>query len=57
MDAQEPSQAIVPQPLDAEGIRRRQELEDVHEELMLMILALEEEWVLDDRIAYALRHQ
>lgn len=55
MDASGQFQALVPEPLDAEGIRRRQELEDVHEELLLTILELEEEWLLDDRIAYALR--
>jgi hypothetical protein len=57
MDASGQFQAVVPQPLDAEGVRRRQELEDIHEELLLAILALEEEWLLDDRIAYALKHQ
>jgi len=50
-------QALVPQPLDAEAAHRRQELEDVHEELLLAILELEEEWLLDDRIAYALRQR
>ena len=55
MDASE-LEAIVPKPLDAEGVRLRQDLEDVHEELLLTILALEEEWLLDDRIAYSLRH-
>jgi hypothetical protein len=57
MDAQGQFQALVPEPLDAEGIRRRQQLEDIHEDLLLAILALEEEWLLDDRIAYALRHR
>lgn len=57
MDASGQFQALVPQPLDADGIRRRQELEDIHEELLLAILDLEEEWLLDDRIAYALRHR
>ena len=57
MDSSSQFQALVPQPLDADGIRRRQELEDIHEELVLAILALEEEWLLDDRIAYALKHQ
>jgi hypothetical protein len=57
MDVSGQFQALVPQPLDAEGVRRRQELEDIHEELLLAILALEEEWLLDDRIAYALKHQ
>ncbi|GEM_PF-6558416 len=55
MDASGQFEALVPQPLDAEGIQRRQDLEDIHEDLLLMILGLEEEWLLDDRIAYALR--
>ena len=57
MDAQEQFHALVPEPLDADGIRRRQELEDIHEDLLLAVLALEEEWLLDDRIAYSLRHR
>ena len=57
MDASGQFQALVPQPLDADGIRRRQELEDIHEELLLAILDLEEEWLLDDRIAFALRQR
>jgi hypothetical protein len=57
MEASGQFEALVPQPLDAEGVHRRQQLEDVHEELLLAILALEEEWLLDDRIAYALKHQ
>ena len=56
MDASGHLEALVPKPLDAEGVRLRQNLEDVHEELLLTILALEEEWLLDDRIAYSLRH-
>ena len=55
MDAPAQFEALVPQPLDAEGIQRRQNLEDIHEDLLLMILGLEEEWMLDDRIAYAVR--
>ncbi len=57
MDASGQFEALVPPPLDAEGIERRRELEDIHEELLLGILALEEEWRLDDRIAYELRHR
>lgn len=57
MDASGQFQALVPQPLDADAVRRRQELEDIHEELLLTILDLEEEWLLDDRIAYALRQR
>ena len=57
MDAKSPDPATVPAPLDAEAIRCRQELEDVHEELLLAILALEDEWLLDDRIAFALRQR
>ena len=55
MDASPQFEALVPQPLDAEGIERRRDLEDIHEELILSILALEEEWQLDNRIAYSLR--
>jgi hypothetical protein len=57
VDAKSPDPALVPEPHDAEASRRRQELEDVHEELLLTILALEDEWLLDDRIAYALRQR
>jgi hypothetical protein len=57
MDASEQFEALVPQPLDAEGFRRRQDLEDVREDLLLTILALEEEWLLDDRIAFSLRQR
>jgi hypothetical protein len=56
MDASGQFEALVPQPLDANGISRRRDLEDIHEELLLTVLALEEEWLLDDRIAYAVRH-
>ena len=57
MDASSPEPARVPEPLDAEAVLRRQGLEDIHEDLLLTILDLEEEWLLDDRIAYALRHR
>ena len=57
MDAAAQFEALVPHPLDAEGIKRRRELEDIHEELLLSILALEEEWQLDNRIAYSLRQR
>jgi hypothetical protein len=57
MDASGQFEALVPRPLDAEGVRRRQDLEDIHEDLLLTILALEEEWLLDDRIAYSLRQR
>jgi hypothetical protein len=57
MDATGQTEALVPQPLDADGVRRRQQLEDIHEELLLMVMALEEEWQLDNRIAFSLRHQ
>lgn len=57
MDASQPEPTPVPDPLDAEATRWRQELEDIHEELLLAVLALEDEWFLDDRIAYALRQQ
>ena len=57
MDASSQFEALVPKPLDAEGIARRRELEDIHEELLLDILALEEEWQLDNRIAFSLRQR
>ena len=41
MDASGQFQALVPLPLDAEGIERRRELEDIHEELLLSVLDLE----------------
>ncbi len=56
MQASDQFEALVPKPLDAEGFRLRQSLEDVHEDLLLTVLELEEEWVLDDRIAFSLRH-
>ena len=56
MDASGQFEALVPQPLDANGMSRRRDLEDIHEDLLLTVLALEEEWLLDDRIAYAVRH-
>jgi non-ribosomal peptide synthetase component F len=55
MEATGQTEALVPQPLDAEAVRRRQQLEDVHEELLLTVMALEAEWLLDDRIAFSLR--
>lgn len=57
MEASADYQALVPEPLDAAGLRRRQALEDSREELLLAVLALEDEWLLDDRIAYALRQR
>ena len=57
MEASGQFQALVPEPLDAEAARRRQELEDIHEELLLAVLDLEDEWALDDRIAFALRQR
>jgi hypothetical protein len=56
MQVSDQFEGLVPKPLDAEGFRLRQSLEDVHEDLLLTILELEEEWVLDDRIAFSLRH-
>jgi hypothetical protein len=43
-------------PVDPETIRLRQELEDIHEELLLLVMSLQEEWLLDDRIAYSVSH-
>jgi hypothetical protein len=57
MDASGQFQALVPEPLDAEALRLRRDLEDIHEELLLAILALEQEWLLDDRIAFSLRQR
>lgn len=56
MQASDQFEALVPRPLDAEGFLLRQSLEDVHEDLLLTILELEDEWFLDDRIAFSLRH-
>ena len=55
MQASEPFEALVPKPLDAQAIRLRQDLEDIHEDLLLTVLDLEQEWLLDDRIAFSLR--
>ena len=57
MATSEPNAGVTPQPLEDEGGERRQELEDAHEALLLAVLALEEEWLLDDRITFSLRHQ
>ena len=57
MTAPDPGAAIVPEPLDEEAAERRRDLEDAYEALLLTVLALEEEWLLDDRIAFSLRHQ
>ena len=57
MAASDPGEANVPEPLDEEAAGRRQQLEDAHEALLLTVMALEEEWLLDDRIAFSLRHQ
>jgi len=57
MEATGQTEALAPQPLDAEAVRRRQQLEDVHEELLLTVMALEAEWLLDDRIAFSLRRR
>lgn len=57
MEATGQTESLAPQPLDAEAGRRRQQLEDVHEELLLTVMALEAEWLLDDRIAFSLRQQ
>ena len=55
METPEPQQAVVPAPLSPEDTQRRQELEDSYEDLVLTVLASEAEWLLDDRIAYAVR--
>jgi hypothetical protein len=55
MEATGHTEALAPLPLDAEAVRRRQQLEDIHEELLLTVMSLEAEWLLDDRIAFSLR--
>ncbi len=57
MDASAQPKPASPEPLDEESLRRRLALEDAFEEILLEIYALEEEWLLDDRIAYSIRHQ
>jgi hypothetical protein len=56
MEASEQREAATPEPLTEEETARRQSLEDEHERLLLMVMGLEQEWLLDDRIAYALKH-
>lgn len=56
MDASEQRQATAPEPLTEEMVAQRQALEDEHEGLLLVVMALEQEWLLDDRIAYQLKH-
>lgn len=43
--------------LDRAEAQRQLALGNAIEEILLTILELEEEWRLDDRIAYAVRHQ
>lgn len=57
MEAPEPQQAAAPVPLSAEDTQRRQDLEDAYEDLVLTVLASEAEWLLDDRIAFAVRRE
>jgi hypothetical protein len=57
MAASDPAEALTAGPLGEEGAERRQQLEDDHEALLLAVLALEEEWLLDDRIAFSLRQR
>jgi hypothetical protein len=57
MAATEPNASPEPEPLDEAAAERRLQLEDDHEALLLVVMALEEEWLLDDRIAFSLRHQ
>ena len=56
MEASEQRQAAAPEPLSEEDAALRQALEDEHERLLLTVMALEQEWLLDDRITYALKH-
>ena len=57
MDAQDPQQAAAPVPVSPEDAQRRQDLEDAYEDLVLTVLASEAEWLLDDRIAFAVRRE
>jgi hypothetical protein len=56
METSERPQTQTQDPQDEAAAERRQRLEDDHEALLLMVMALEEEWLLDDRIAFSLRH-
>jgi hypothetical protein len=42
---------------DRQALQRQLELGNAIEEILLTILELEEEWRLDDRIAFAVRQQ
>ncbi len=57
VDAPEKLETAIPEPLDEEGAQRRVALEDAFEEILLHIWSLEEEWRLDNRIAYSLRQK
>lgn len=57
MDAPQQLQAPTPEPLDEASCQIRLALEDAHEELLLLVWELEEDWRLDDRIAFSLRLQ
>lgn len=56
MDAPGRPEPAKPELRDEEGMQRRLALEDAYEEILLEVYALEQEWHLDDRIAYAVRH-
>ncbi|HYM51737.1 MAG TPA: hypothetical protein VET65_14350 [Candidatus Limnocylindrales bacterium] len=57
MDASDQREAQTPDPADEQAVERRQRLEDDYEALLLAVMALEEEWLLDDRIAFSLRQK
>jgi hypothetical protein len=57
MAASDQDAATNPEPPDEAAAERRQRLEDDHEALLLAVLDLEEEWLLDDRIAFSLRRK
>jgi hypothetical protein len=57
MAESDPQQVGAPISRVLEDAHRRQDLEDAYEDLLLAVLAGEEDWRLDDRIAYALRRE
>jgi len=55
MEAPKRLEAPAPEIVEAAALEQRVALEDAYEELLLCIWALEEDWRLDDRIAFSLR--
>jgi hypothetical protein len=52
--AVQPAKPAVP-PLDEAALAQLQAVEDAYESLLLAVMACEEDWFLDDRIAFQLR--